>query len=209
MATISLMATISKNIPNATNSISTNSRTCGITVKRKDHKKDEKPIKKATENDEQPTKTCSQKWPQSDEVLLAQAMISTSENPITGNNQDVDAFWSKIEKYNNESQTSIPGDAHILRSHWHMFKSKLNRFNELFLQVKSCYIIGWLDDQYIQEARQLYINDPSNKTSASFTTKTSSLGAYTSSASDANVGENPEITISLEDIDKEDFKVQL
>ncbi|KAL8260957.1 hypothetical protein R6Q59_025006 [Mikania micrantha] len=35
------------------------------------------------------------------------------------------------------------------------------------------------------------------------------LGAYTSSASDANFGENPEITISLEDINKEDFEVQL
>ncbi|KAL8241107.1 hypothetical protein R6Q59_014462 [Mikania micrantha] len=40
-------------------------------------------------------------------------------------------------------------------------------------------------------------------------TKTSSSGAYTSSASDANFGENPEIAISLEDIDKEDFEVQL
>ncbi|KAL8251638.1 hypothetical protein R6Q59_035331 [Mikania micrantha] len=86
-------------------------------------------------------------------------------------------------------------------------------------------------------AQNLYINDPSNKTSAAFTyehvwnvvkehgkhnsathihgfqpskrTKTSSSGAYTSSASDANFGENPEITISLEDIDKEDFEVQL
>ncbi|KAD7478710.1 hypothetical protein E3N88_01846 [Mikania micrantha] len=83
----------------------------------------------------------------------------------------------------------------------------------------------------------LYINDRSNKTSAAFTyehvwnvvkehgkynsathihsfqppkrTKISSSGAYTSSASDANFGENPEIAISLEDIDKEDFKVQL
>ncbi|KAD4179925.1 hypothetical protein E3N88_28516 [Mikania micrantha] len=40
-------------------------------------------------------------------------------------------------------------------------------------------------------------------------TKTSSSGEYTSSASDANFGENPEIAISLEDIDKEDFEVQL
>ncbi|KAL8225809.1 hypothetical protein R6Q57_018366 [Mikania cordata] len=34
-------------------------------------------------------------------------------------------------------------------------------------------------------------------------------GAYTSSASDANFGENPEIAISLVDIDKEDFEIQL
>ncbi|KAD7117486.1 hypothetical protein E3N88_04754 [Mikania micrantha] len=146
---------------------------------------------------------------------------------MTSNNQNVDAFWSKIEKYYNESQPSILIDAHNLRSHWHMFKSKLNRFNELFLQVKS---------RYRSEARQLYINDPSNKNSAAFTyehvwnvvkehgkynsathihgfqppkrTKTSSSWVYTSSTSDANFGENPEITISLEDIDKEDFEVQ-
>ncbi|KAL8213963.1 hypothetical protein R6Q57_003412 [Mikania cordata] len=109
-------------------------------------KKMKKPNKKATENDEQPTKTSRQKWPQSDEVLLAQAMISTFENPITGKNQNIDAFWSKIEKYHNESQPSIPRDAHNLRSHWHMFKSKLNRFNELFLQVKSRYRSGWTND---------------------------------------------------------------
>ncbi|KAL8213962.1 hypothetical protein R6Q57_003411 [Mikania cordata] len=200
-------------------------------------KKMKKPSKKATENDEQPSKTSRLKGPQSDEVLLSQAMISTSKNPITGNNKNVDAFCSKIEKYHNESQPSISRDTHNLRSHWHMFKSKLNRFNEFFFQVKSRYRSGWLNDQYIQEARQLYINDRSNKTSAAFMyehvwnvvkehgkynsathihsfqppnrTKTSSTGAYTSSASDANFGENPEITISLEDIDKEDFEVQL
>ncbi|KAL8201402.1 hypothetical protein R6Q57_012741 [Mikania cordata] len=42
MATISSMATISKNILNASNSISTNLETFGITVKRKGHKKYEK-----------------------------------------------------------------------------------------------------------------------------------------------------------------------
>ncbi|KAD4180360.1 hypothetical protein E3N88_28951 [Mikania micrantha] len=111
------------------------------------------------------------------------------------------------------------------------------QFNELFLQVKSRYRSGWSNDQYIQEARQLYINDPSNKTSAAFTyehvwnvvkehgkynsathiygfqpikrKKTSSSRAYTSSASDENFGENPKITISLEYIDKQDFEVQL
>ncbi|KAD4585250.1 hypothetical protein E3N88_22851 [Mikania micrantha] len=45
-------------------------------------KKMKKPSKMANENDEQPTKTSRQKWPQSDEVLLAQAMISTSENAL-------------------------------------------------------------------------------------------------------------------------------
>ncbi|KAD6118686.1 hypothetical protein E3N88_09957 [Mikania micrantha] len=103
--------------------------------------------------------------------------------------------------------------------------------------IKSRYRSGWSNDQYIQEARQLYINDPSKKTSVAFTyehvwnvvkehgqynsathihgfqpakrTKTSSSRAYTSSASYANFGENPEIIISHEDIDKEDFEVQL
>ncbi|KAL8216248.1 hypothetical protein R6Q57_023085 [Mikania cordata] len=85
--------------------------------KEKAAKKKKKPTTMVTENDEQPTKMSHQKWTQSDEVLLAQAMISTSENPITGNNQNVDAFWSKIEKYYNESQHSILRDAHNLRSH--------------------------------------------------------------------------------------------
>ncbi|XP_076932917.1 glutathione S-transferase T3-like [Bidens hawaiensis] len=119
-------------------------------------------------NDEQPRKTIRQKWPNSDEVLLAQGVISKSVDPIIGNNQTRDAYWSEVEKYYNESEPVIPLDAHNLRSHWHMFKSKVNRFNELYLQVKSRYRGGWSDDQYIQEAKQLYINDPSNKTSAAF-----------------------------------------
>ncbi|XP_076935114.1 glutathione S-transferase T2-like [Bidens hawaiensis] len=119
-------------------------------------------------NDEQPTKTSRQKWPNSDEVLLAQGVISSSVDPIIGNNQTGDAYWSEVEKYYNESEPIIPRDAHNLQSHWHMFKSKVNRFNELYLQVKSRYRSGCSDDQYIQEAKQLYINDPSNKTSAAF-----------------------------------------
>ncbi|KAD3066604.1 hypothetical protein E3N88_34484 [Mikania micrantha] len=131
--------------------------------------KKKKPSKKVSENDEQPIKTSRQKWPKSDEVLLAQAMLHISENPITDNNQNGDAYWGKIEKYYNGSQPAIPRDAHNLRSHWHMFKSKLNRFNELCLQVKSRYRSGWSDEQYLNEARQLYVDDPTNKTSADFT----------------------------------------
>ncbi|KAD2394043.1 hypothetical protein E3N88_41020 [Mikania micrantha] len=96
-------------------------------------------------------------------------MISISENPIIGNNQTGDAYWSKIETYYNDAPPMVSRDAHNLRSHWHMFKSKMNRFNDLYLQVKSRYKSGWSDDQYLVEARLLYINDPSNKTSAPFT----------------------------------------
>ncbi|KAL8230782.1 hypothetical protein R6Q57_000560 [Mikania cordata] len=72
-----------------------------------------------------------------------------------------------------------------------MFKSKLNRFNELFLQVKSRYKSGWSDEKYIQEARQLYINDPSNKNFAAFT--------Y----------EHVWNVMKEHNINKEDFEVQL
>ncbi|KAL8257938.1 hypothetical protein R6Q59_029979 [Mikania micrantha] len=144
-----------------------------------------------------------QKWPQSDEVLLTQAMILISENPIIGNNQTRDAYWNKIETYYNNAPP----------------------------MVKSHYRTGWLDDQYLVEARLLHINDPANKTSAPFTyehvwnvvkdhgkynsatkvhgfqspkrSKTNNSGGYTSSASDANFGDNPEIFVSLEDGDDE------
>ncbi|XP_022024996.1 glutathione S-transferase T3-like [Helianthus annuus] len=197
-----------------------------------------KPSKMMTQkNDEISTPTSRQKWPQSDEVLLAQGVISTSMNPIIGNNQNAEAYWGKIEKYYNENEPVVPRDAHNLRTHWHMFKCKVNRFNELYLQVKSRYKSGWSDDKYIQEARQLYINDPSNKTSATFTyehvwnvvkehgkynsathvhgfqppkrTKSNSSRGYTRSASDANFGQASEFTISLKDVDNEDSEVQV
>ncbi|KAC9177469.1 hypothetical protein E3N88_46259 [Mikania micrantha] len=199
--------------------------------KSKAENKKKKKEKIVIENDEQPSKVNRQKWPQSDEVLLAQAMISISENPIIGNNQTGDAYWNKIETYYNDAPPIVSRDAHNLRSHWHMFKSKVNRFNDLYLQVKSCYRSGWSDDQYLVEARLLYINDPSNKTSAPFTyehvwnvvkdhgkynsatkvhgfqapkrSKTNSSGGYASSASDANFGDNPEMFVSLEDGDDE------
>ncbi|KAD2806194.1 hypothetical protein E3N88_39571 [Mikania micrantha] len=199
--------------------------------KSKAEKKKKKKEKIVIENDEQPSKVNRQKWPQSDEVLLAQAMISISENPIIGNNQTGDAYWNKIETYYNDAPPMVSRDAHNLRSYWHMFKSKVNRFNDLYLQVKSRYRSGWSDDQYLVEARLLYINDPSNKTSAPFTyehvwnvvkdhgkynsatkvhgfqapkrSKTNSSGGYASSASDANFGDNPEMFVSLEDGDDE------
>ncbi|KAD5318212.1 hypothetical protein E3N88_18158 [Mikania micrantha] len=146
-----------------------------------DEKKKKKKEKIVIENDEQPSKVNHQKWPQSDKVLLAQAMISKSGNPIIGNNQTRDAYWNKIETYYNDAPPIVSRDAHNLRSHWHMFKSKVNRFNDLYLQLKSCYRSGWSDDQ----------------------SKTNNSGGYTSSASDANFGDNPEMFVSLEDGDDE------
>ncbi|KAD5507569.1 hypothetical protein E3N88_15272 [Mikania micrantha] len=156
-------------------------------------------------------------------------MISISENPIIGNNQTGDAYWNKIETYYNDAPPMVSRDAHNLRSHWHMFKSKVNRFNDLYLQVKSRYRSGWSDNKYHVEARLLYINDPSNKTSAPFTyehvwnvvkdhgkynsatkvhgfqapkrSKTNNSGGYASSDSDANFGDNPKMFVSLEDDD--------
>ncbi|KAL8244850.1 hypothetical protein R6Q59_011108 [Mikania micrantha] len=176
--------------------------------------KKKKPSKKVSENDEQPIKTSRQKWPKSDEVLLAQAMLHISENPITGNNQNRDAYWGKIEKYYNGSQPAIPRDAHNLR-------------------IKSRYRSGWSDEQCldscmltIQPTRLLLISHTNMygmllKIMVSTTlqpmfmafnppkrTKTSNSGGYTSSASDANFGENLGFTISLEDVVQEDFEVQ-
>ncbi|KAD4585276.1 hypothetical protein E3N88_22877 [Mikania micrantha] len=194
--------------------------------------KKKKKEKAVIENNEQPSKVNRQKWPQSDEVLLAQAMISIHENPMIGNNQNGDAYWNKIETYYNDAPPVVSRDAHNLRSHWHMFKSKVNKFNDLYLQVKSRYRSGWSNDQYLAEARLLYMNDPFNKTSAPFTyehvwnvvkdngkynsatkvhgfqppkrSKTNNSGGYTSSASDANFGDNPEMFVSLEDDDDEE-----
>ncbi|XP_076944613.1 protein ANTAGONIST OF LIKE HETEROCHROMATIN PROTEIN 1-like [Bidens hawaiensis] len=71
-------------------------------------KKNKKPSKRVTEkNDEQPTKMSRQKWPNNDEVLLAQGVISSSVDPIIGNNQTGDAYWSEVEKYYNESEPEI------------------------------------------------------------------------------------------------------
>ncbi|KAI3760692.1 hypothetical protein L1987_51090 [Smallanthus sonchifolius] len=74
----------------------------------------------------------------------------------------------RIADYYNNEGPKVPRIAHNLRSHWHHIKTKVSRFNELYLQAKSRHKSGWSDDQYINEAKLDYTNDHSNKSSNAF-----------------------------------------
>ncbi|KAI3695180.1 hypothetical protein L1987_78169 [Smallanthus sonchifolius] len=108
------------------------------------------------------------KWPPSDEVLLTKGYIFISEDPIIGNNHNNAEYWGRIADYYNKEGPKVPRIAHNLRSHWHHIKTKVSMFNELYLQAKPRYKSGWSDDQYINEAKLDYTNDPSNKSSNAF-----------------------------------------
>ncbi|KAI3817872.1 hypothetical protein L1987_11672 [Smallanthus sonchifolius] len=138
-----------------------------IKVSRKKKGKTKISTKETAPADEQ-EKSNRIKWPPSDEVLLTKGYIFISEDPIIVNNQNNAEYWGRIvDYYNNEGQ-KVPRIAHNLRSHWHHIKTKVSRFNELYLQAKSRHKSGWSDDQYINEAKLDYTNDPSNKSSNAF-----------------------------------------
>ncbi|KAI3817012.1 hypothetical protein L1987_10799 [Smallanthus sonchifolius] len=144
------------------------SQSSPIKVSRKNKGKIKISTKEAAPADK-PEKSNRIKWPPGDEVLLTKGYIYVSEDPIIDNNQNNAQYWGRIADYYNGERPEVPRIAHNLRSHWHHIKTKVNRFNDLYLQAKSRYKSGWSDDQYIHEAKLEYINDPSNKSSNPFT----------------------------------------
>ncbi|KAI3795980.1 hypothetical protein L1987_38641 [Smallanthus sonchifolius] len=143
------------------------SQSSPIKVSRKKKGKTKISTKEAAPADEQ-EKSNRIKWPPNDEVLLRKGYIFISEDPIIGNNQNNAEYWGRIADYYNNEGPKVARIAHNLRSHWHHIKTKVSRFNELYLQAKSRHKSGWSDDQYTNEAKLDYTNDPSNKSSNAF-----------------------------------------
>ncbi|KAD6796270.1 hypothetical protein E3N88_07166 [Mikania micrantha] len=146
--------------------------------------------------------------------------------------------WPQFQQTLQKQQSQFQVEQHVEESPLKSKAEKKKKKEKIVIEndeqpskVKSRYRSGWSDDQYLVEARLLYINDPSNKTSAPFTyehvwnvikdhgkynsatkvhgfqapkrSKTNNSGGYTSSASDANFGDNPEMFVSIEDGDDE------
>ncbi|KAI3683459.1 hypothetical protein L1987_83962 [Smallanthus sonchifolius] len=143
------------------------SQSSPIKVSRKKKGKTKINTKETAPADEQ-EKSNRIKWPPSDKVLLTKGYIFISEDPIIENNQNNAEYWGRIADYYNNEGPKVPRIAHNLRSHWHHIKTKVSRFNELYLQAKSRHKSGWSDDQYINEVKLDYTNDLSNKSSNAF-----------------------------------------
>ncbi|KAK9055158.1 hypothetical protein SSX86_026240 [Deinandra increscens subsp. villosa] len=167
------------------------------------------------------TKASRTKWPHSDEVLMAEAIYECSTDSVIATNQNTHDFWFRVQQHYSSSNPKVPRDQNNLKAHWHMVKSKVARFNELYLSVKSSYSSGWSDDMWLLEARQRFNADQDtifkyehiwNKVKDKLKYNSveacaanegpkrnkSNKGGYTSSHSSTNFGEN-EFNFHLDD----------
>ncbi|XP_022007349.1 uncharacterized protein LOC110906540 [Helianthus annuus] len=101
------------------------------------------------------------KW--TTEIQLAKGLIHISQDLIVGNNQKSTAFWKQVEECFMQGENVNVRDEHNLRIHWHMIKSKVNTFNELYIRISSNWKSGISDDQIMTLARAEYIPDKENK----------------------------------------------
>ncbi|KAK9048297.1 hypothetical protein SSX86_032740 [Deinandra increscens subsp. villosa] len=164
------------------------------------------------------------KWPQSDEVLMAQAVYESLEDSILSTNQSTNDSWFKVHKHYSTSNPQVPRDQDNLKAHWHMVKTRVPRFNDLYLRVKSSNPSGWSDNMWLVETRSLFNADQGThfkyehiwtqvKNKLKYNSaeacadnqgpkrNKSNVGGYTSFASSTNFGEN-EFNFNLEDDDE-------
>ncbi|KAD6118739.1 hypothetical protein E3N88_10010 [Mikania micrantha] len=195
--------------------------------KKKAGKNKGKATQQPTPTDQESSTSKKRAWPQIDEEALGMAWFHVSQDSVVGNNQQNGVFWKRVEDHYNQSNPKVPRIYSLLSNHWGLVKPKITKFNGFYLSIKSRYHSGWSEEQYVDAAKEEYVNDPANKNGLAFKyehiwkkvrghqifssctsvhgnqhskrSKTNSSGGYTaSSASNANFGED-EFHINLDD----------
>ncbi|XP_042423208.1 glutathione S-transferase T3-like [Zingiber officinale] len=98
-------------------------------------------------------------WSKVEDEVLARSLVTSSDDPIIGNDQKVDAFWGRIASYYNENHPpSTPNRiASVIRSHWHnTIQKKVYRFNANYNSVYSVYRSGHSDEDILRLAYEKY-----------------------------------------------------
>ncbi|XP_042404778.1 uncharacterized protein LOC121994976 [Zingiber officinale] len=98
-------------------------------------------------------------WSKVEDEVLARSFVTISDDPIIGNDQNVDAFWGRIASYYNENRP--PGTpsriASVIRSHWHnTIQKKVYRFNVNYNSVYSVYRSDHSDEDILRLAYEKY-----------------------------------------------------
>ncbi|XP_021992668.1 glutathione S-transferase T3-like [Helianthus annuus] len=107
---------------------------------------------------DQASKPKAIKWTPIEEEALAKAFIGTSDNPVKGNNQPGDGFWSKVlTKFLAMMDQGPYRDIDSVSSKWRKLNSAINRFCEEYNKLyTSDRRSGWNDEDVFKMALQKY-----------------------------------------------------
>ncbi|XP_021975062.1 uncharacterized protein LOC110870167 [Helianthus annuus] len=107
---------------------------------------------------DQASKPKAIKWTPIEEEALAKAFIGTSDNPVKGNNQPGDGFWSKVlTKFLAMMDQGPYRDIDSVSSKWRKLNSTVNRFCEEYNKLyTSDRRSGWNDEDVFKMALEKY-----------------------------------------------------
>ncbi|KAJ0753217.1 putative glutathione transferase [Helianthus annuus] len=107
---------------------------------------------------DQTSKPKAIKWTPIEEEALAKAFIGTSDNPVKGNNQPGDGFWSKVlTKFLAMMDQGPYRDIDSVSSKWRKLNSTVNRFCEEYNKLyTSDRRSGWNDEDVFKMALEKY-----------------------------------------------------
>ncbi|KAI2502811.1 No apical meristem-associated C-terminal domain [Fragilaria crotonensis] len=105
-------------------------------------------------------------YSEDEDYLIACAYVNVSVDPIKGVGQKADAFWTRVlekyvilsEKYLADNGVEIPvRNKDSIEQRWKKTISKsVQIWNKFYRQLKSVKRSGWNEDNYIEEAGNLY-----------------------------------------------------
>ncbi|KAJ0944188.1 putative glutathione transferase [Helianthus annuus] len=107
---------------------------------------------------DQPSKPKATKWTPIEEEALAKAFIGTSDNPLKGNNQSGEGFWSKVlAKFLALMDQGPYRDLDSVSSKWRKMNTSINRFCEEYNKLyTSDRRSGWNDEDVFKMALEKY-----------------------------------------------------
>jgi hypothetical protein len=100
-------------------------------------------------------------WDKEEDEALSWAWVAASEDAITGTGQKASKFWSRVvfEIY---VELIPPADGKdctstvLCTARWGTINQDVTKFCGLYLQGTSITKSGWADDNYLEEARELF-----------------------------------------------------
>ncbi|XP_022033496.1 uncharacterized protein LOC110935422 [Helianthus annuus] len=96
-----------------------------------------------------------QLWSTEEEVILTKGWLHISSDEITGNSQKKNDFWKRVHAYFTKG-TSVKRTVDNVRTYWHMIRSKVTSFNNIYNQLLGQKISGCSDDVLLNRAREMY-----------------------------------------------------
>ena len=103
---------------------------------------------------------CLPNYKPEEDVRLTKAWVSTSNDPLTGNNQDIKTFWCGVSRVFNaawkEGDTGfrLPSS---LSARWSVLRLSLSKFCAAYAKAKLVQRSGWSEEMYVAEAHKIYL----------------------------------------------------